>query len=163
MTGRTEAVRDKSAVDTPIVVELVVEVPASAHLLFNYLADLENNPEWNWAIKSVISVSPDAPGEGARFSQERVDADGDTDLLEITRYEPNTLLEVSGTIEEGRVVYRHQLSVLSPRSTKLATRVYLEPTEPVTRPDLYTARLAAAISANLEALRERLQTKTHGR
>lgn len=159
MKGRKPCADDKAAENTPIVVELALEVAASTHTLFNSLADLQNNPEWNWAIRSVTSVSGDDSGEGARFSQERVNSDGETDLFEITRYEPNGFLEVAGRIEEGLVIYGHQLTPIARCGTRLDTRVCQEPTEPVTRPDLYTARLAAAISANLEALREGFSTK----
>lgn len=148
---------------SPVVVDLAVDISVSRKTLFVYLANLENNPEWNWAVKSVTSLKTADPARGVRYSQQRVADRAGTDVLEITRYEPHEHLEISGLINEGHVTYRHHLVRLTHKSTRLRTHVELVPYEPVARPDLYTARLAAAISANLETLRSRLGNRTSAR
>lgn len=108
---------------------------------------------------------PPAPGKadpawGARYSQERVAGGDETDLLEITCYQPEKRLEIKGVINEGHVAYRHQLVRLISRSTRLRTRVEPVTSEPVARTDLDAARLVAAVSANLETLQSRLANRT---
>lgn len=144
----------------PVVVELAVDVAVSRKTLFAYLANLENNTEWNWAVKSVTLLNASDSRHGMRYSQQRVDGGDETDTLEITRCEPDELLEIKGVISEGQVTFRHNLVRLTSESTRLRTSVELDPAEPVARPDLYTARLVAAASANLETLRSRLSNRT---
>lgn len=157
-------VSPRSFIDlSPLVVDLAVDMPVSRKTLFAYLANLENNPEWNWAVKTVTSLKAADPARGTRYSQERVAGGAGIDVLEIARYEPDEYLEITGVINEGHVTYRHHLVRLTSKSTRLRTTVELVPNEPVARPDLYTARLVAAISANLETLRSRLANRTSAR
>ncbi|HUG31491.1 MAG TPA: SRPBCC family protein [Acidimicrobiia bacterium] len=153
----------RSEEPTPMLIERAVHVAASRQALFTYLANLENNPEWNWAVKSVTSLRVADPAQGVRYSQERVSGGDETDLLEITRYEPDEHLEIKGVINEGHVTYRHHLIRLTSKSTRLRTSVELVPNEPVARPDLYAARLVAAVSANLETLMSRFENTTSAR
>lgn len=163
-TRRLRSAARRSSEERPsVVVELSVDVPVSKRTLFAYLANLENNPEWNWAVRSVTSLQTADPAQGARYSQQRAAGGDETDLLEITEYEPDEHLEIEGVVNEGHVAYRHHLVGLTSRSTRLRTDVELVPNEPVARPDLYAARLVAAVSANLEMLRSRLVIRTSGR
>lgn len=159
MSGETRPLRPisgrSSQEQLPVVVDLAVDISVSRKTLFAYLANLENNPEWNWAVKSVTSLKLADPARGVRYSQERFASGHPIDLLEITRYEPDEHLEISG-VHEGHVTYRHHLVRLTSSSTRLRTHVELVPYEPVARSDLYTARLVAAVSANLETLRSRI-------
>jgi hypothetical protein len=139
---------------------LAVDIPVSMKTLFAYLAKLGNNPEWNWVVQPVTSLQAADPARGMRYSQQRVAGGDASNLLEITRYQPDEHLEIEGVINEGHVAYRHPLVRLASESTRLRTSVELDPNEPVARPDLYTAKLVAAGSANLEVLRSRLANRT---
>jgi hypothetical protein len=74
-------------------------------------------------------------------------------LLEVTTYEPPRLLAVSGALDEGEVRYHYELTEMTPSRTRLEITVELESVIPARGADLYTARLGAALSTNLEALR----------
>ena len=88
---------------------------------------------------------------------------GATKSVCITRYEPDEHLEIKVVINEGHVTYRHHLIRLTSKSTRLRTSVELVPNEPVARPDLYAARLVAAVSANLATLMSRFENTTSAR
>lgn len=133
--------------------DLALEIPAPAEAVFAYLSDLENNPHWNWAVAATTALD-DRLGGGSRYLQERVWPRPRGDILEITAYEPPRLLEVvAGESDDGPVRYRYRLAAKGSASTRLEARVELEPSDPKRRPDMYTARIGAAIAANLENLR----------
>jgi hypothetical protein len=74
-------------------------------------------------------------------------------LLEVTTYEPPRLLAVSGALDEGEVRYHYELTEMTPSRTRLDITVELESEIRARGADLYTARLGAALSTNLEVLR----------
>jgi hypothetical protein len=74
-------------------------------------------------------------------------------VLEVTTYEPPRLLAVRGEMDEGKVSYHYELTDMDPSRTRLHITVKLESAIPGRGADLYTARLGATLSTNLEALR----------
>lgn len=139
---------------TPIRVALSIDIPAPRGPIFTYLADLTNNSRWNWAVRATTPLRAGAPHQGARYLQQRAAPRTGTDLLQISRFAPPGLLEVTGQVDEGIVRYRYELAPTSGGQTRLTTRVELHSSgEAPSRADLYTARLGDAVAANLESLR----------
>lgn len=163
MTSEVAGVAGGRGLTRTISIHFDVEVPASRRDLFAYLSDLRNNPSWNWAVREVTPIGSGVPREGTRYRQERTTPDGGQGMLEITALGLDEHLEVRGDIEEGQITYRHDLKAMSRHVTRLLTTVLLDPVEPPMRQDLYTARLGAAISANLETLRSRFRVSASAR
>jgi uncharacterized protein YndB with AHSA1/START domain len=74
--------------------DLVINRPADE--VFRYLADLENLPRWNYAIAETQKVSPGSPAQGTVYQQTRTLPRPMQETLEISRYEPDRLLAVTG-------------------------------------------------------------------
>lgn len=113
-------------------------------------------------MKTVSWLSPGAPNRPARYVQERTTSGIGADILEVTILERDHKLEISGWIEEGRIVYRHELSEIGRDATRLDTTIELIPFEPFSRPDLFASRLCSAAAANLDSLRSILEDRTPG-
>lgn len=137
----------------PIRIDLAIEIPASQGRVFSYLSDLENNPHWNWAVTATTPLHAGPPRRGSRFLQQRTVPRPGGDVLEITGYRPDTLLEVSSRIDEGEIRYRYQLAPLGAARTRVCMTVELDSPDHMDRTDLYAARLGAGIATNLENLR----------
>jgi hypothetical protein len=137
---------------TPIRLDLAIEIPEARDEVFSYLSHLENNPHWNWAVLATTPLDG-PPSRGTRYIQHRTWPRPGSDLLEVTTYEPPRLLAVSGALDEGEVRYRYELIDMTPSRTRLNISVELESEIPERGANLYTARLGAALSTNLEALR----------
>ena len=160
-TERAENLRSKQTTNKPrqdtrrppIRIDLVIEIPASQGRVFSYLSDLENNPHWNWAVAATTPLHAGPPRQGSRFLQQRTVPRPGGDVLEITGYRPDTLLEVSSRLEEGEVRYRYELAPLDAEQTRVCVTVELDSSDHMDRTDLYAARMGAAIAANLENLR----------
>lgn len=136
----------------PIRIERGIEIPASRDDVWAYLSDLANNPRWNWAVTATTPLDG-PPRRGTRYVQHRAWPRPGREMLEVTSYEPPRLLAVHGELDEGRVSYHYELTDLSPSRTRLRMTVELESAIPGRGVDLYTARLGATLSTNLEALR----------
>jgi hypothetical protein len=148
--------RPKNRIDeknrTPIRLELAIEIPEARDEVFSYLSHLENNPHWNWAVLATTPLDG-PPRRGTRYIQHRTWPRPGSDLLEVTIYEPPSLLAVSGALDEGEVRYRYELTDMTPSRTRLNIMVDLESEITERGANLYTARLGAALSTNLETLR----------
>jgi hypothetical protein len=136
---------------TPIRLDLAIEIPEARDEVFSYLSHLENNPHWNWAVLATTPL--DGPSRGTRYIQHRTWPRPGSDLLEVTTYDPPRLLAVSGALDDGEVRYHYELTDMNPSRTRLDITVELESEIPERGANLYTARLGAALSTNLEALR----------
>lgn len=154
MKSQETQTRESSRHQTPIRVTLSIDIPAPRETTFAYLADLTNNSRWNWAVRATTPLRAGAPHQGARYLQQRAAPRTGTDLLQISRYDPPGLLEVTGQVDEGTVRYRYELTPTSAGRTRLTTRVeLLSSGNALPRADLYAARLGEAVAANLESLR----------
>lgn len=151
---RIQTLREIPRHRTPIRVALSIDILAPRESIFAYLADLTNNSRWNWAVRATTPLRAGTPHQGARYLQQRAAPRTGTDLLQISRFTPPALLEVTGQVDEGTVCYRYELSPTAGGQTRLTTRVELHSSGVTpSRTDLYTARLADAVAANLESLR----------
>lgn len=93
------------------------------------------------------------PRRGTRYIQHRTWPRPGSDLLEVANYQPPRLLTVRGELNEGEVRYHYELTDMTRSRTRLNITVDLESEIPERGADLYTARLGAALSTNLEDLR----------
>ncbi len=126
--------------------------------VFAYLAQFENVPQWNHAIRETRMTSRGPVGVGARYVQNRTLPTRGEETFEITEYEPDRKLSIRGTFGPfpGRIAYE-----LEPMNdgTRLTNAVALEPSGllSVFAP-LATSRIKAEVAANLATLKRRLES-----
>jgi uncharacterized membrane protein len=135
----------------PITVESAVDIPASVSAVFGYLANLENNPLWNWAVTETRALDG-APRRGSRYMQSHSSPARSEEILHIASYRENELLEIISKVDGGSVLYRYDLSPISDVATRLRLEVEMSPPGRGGRPDLFAERLVSVLAMNLESL-----------
>ena len=66
--------------------------------VFNFLADLENIPRWNWAIQETRKVSDVPLGVGTRYHQVRTVPGRSEEDLEVTTFQPPHRIGIRGRL-----------------------------------------------------------------
>ena len=77
---------------------ITIESPPAT--VFAYLANLENLPQWNYALAETRQLTPGPPGVGTRYLQTRTIPVHAEETLEIIELTPNHKLTVQGTPKE---------------------------------------------------------------
>jgi carbon monoxide dehydrogenase subunit G len=75
-----------------------IRINRSRDAVFAYLADLENLPRWNYAIKETRKVSAGPVRVGSEFHQIRTIPSYQEESLEVVELEPSRKLAVRGTL-----------------------------------------------------------------
>ena len=134
-----------------------VEIGRQIDEVFGYVADLENVPEWNYAIDETRKVTPGPVGEGTRYRQVRSVPRPGEEALEIVDYVPPSDLVVEGDLGpfRARLGYRFESSGTG---TLLTNEVELTPNGPTGfLARVASNRIAEAVAANLGQLKTRLE------
>jgi uncharacterized protein YndB with AHSA1/START domain len=143
-----------AAADTTPQLRVVVHavLPREPEAVFDYLARLENNPEWNWAVTSILALTDGPPRQGSLYLQGSAGGDGTT--LELTQIEPPDLLVVRSAGAEFSATYRYRLSAASSDATLVSLEVTVSPSHPVGLTELYLQRIRVALRSSLDNLGE---------
>lgn len=138
----------------------VIRIDKAPEEVYAYLSDLEHTPEWNWAISETSKTTPGPARVGTRYRQTRTVPRSATEELEIVALEPDSHIELEGTLAqfEARISYR-----LDERSgrTHVTNHVTLEApgalrlAEPLLAP-----RIENAVASNLKDLKTILESPT---
>jgi len=126
--------------------------------VFTFLAHLENLPRWNYAISETRKVSEGAVGVGSRYRQTRTLPTRSEETFEVTEFERDSRLSLRGTLGpfQSEVTY---LLTAEGDSTILANTMKLKPSGPARLvAPLATSRIKSAVAANLDALKQILDT-----
>jgi len=104
--------------------EIVIALPR--HQVFGYLANLENVPAWNYAIKRTQKVSSGPIGVGTEFRQIRTLPRPSEEVFAVTEFEPPERLVIEGSLGpfNARMIYRLEGSG---NTTTLVNEVQLTP------------------------------------
>jgi uncharacterized protein YndB with AHSA1/START domain len=138
----------------------VVDIDRPPREVFGYLSDLENTPNWNWAIESTRKVGGGEIGVGTRYRQIRAVPRRAVETLEITALEPDTRLEVTGDLASFQARLAYHLEPLG-GATRVTNRVELDPPALLAPLNAVLAkRIKAAVADNLGMLRARLESAT---
>lgn len=121
--------------------------------VFAFLADLENLPRWNYAIRETRKISPGPTGIGSMYTQTRSLPTPSVETLEITDSEPDKTLSIRGGFGplSGRSTYRLDAIGIATQLTN-----YMEFSETGAPPIValfVTAQVKAAVAANLGVLK----------
>ncbi|MEU5153740.1 SRPBCC family protein [Glycomyces sp. NPDC021274] len=125
--------------------------------VFAYLAELENIPQWNYAIGETRRTSAGPVGVGSQYTQVRTIPAHAEEQLEITGFEPDSELTITGDLGpfHGEITYR-----LAPAEggTALTNSMALQASGPARLiAPLAATRVKNAVAANLEALKQLLE------
>ena len=75
-----------------------VEIERHIDDVFAYLGDLENVPEWNWAVTATHKVSEGPVGVGTEYRQTRTVPRPGSEELRLTSFEPPSTIVIEGTL-----------------------------------------------------------------
>lgn len=130
-------------------------IPLPAERVFDYLSELDNNPQWNWSVTATTPLTPGPPRSGSRYTQTSAAEPDHAQILEVTRIERPRLLEVEASGHRSTATYRYQLASAE-GGTRLTVHATLRPRHPVGIPVLYVQRLQAGLRGNIDNLRSLL-------
>jgi Polyketide cyclase / dehydrase and lipid transport len=127
--------------------------------VFAFLADFENIPTWNYAIVETKKTSPGPVGPGSTYRQIRSVPRRSEEGFEVTVFEPTSRLEIHGDIGPFTATIGYLLASEG-NGTSLTNVVDLEPPAGPLRllAPLATSRVKTAVAANLDKLRQILET-----
>jgi uncharacterized protein YndB with AHSA1/START domain len=125
--------------------------------VFAFLADFENIPKWNYAIVETRKVTPGPVGVGTAYRQTRSVPRRSEEGFEVTGFEPESRLEVQGTIGPFQARLRYTLEPVA-EETRLTNAVDLTGSGPRgLAARLAASRVKEAVAANLDALKRLLE------
>ena len=134
-----------------------VTVQRSPHEVFEYLANFENVPDWNYAIVETRKTSDGPVGVGTKYRQTRSLPSPSEEVFEVTEFEPDQRLAIHGGLGpfEGTLTYELETVADGTRITNsadLEAHGLLKIAAP-----LASRRVGDAVAANLEKLKEILE------
>lgn len=136
--------------------EVLIRRPTAA--VFAYLADLENLPRWNYAIRETRRVSAGAVGAGTVYRQIRSLPKPMEETLEIVEYEPASRLVVRGGLGVFGGSLTYVLHTLDD-ATRLVNDVELTASGPrAALAAVSSNAIKGAVAANLQVLRQLLES-----
>lgn len=134
-----------------------VSIDRPAADIYAYLRDLENVPEWNWAITETTKTTHGPIAVGTRYRQTRTIPQPASETLEITTLNPNVHIEIQGTLAALAARVRYDLTEVD-GGTTVANTVNLEPHGPLRLAGpVLRSRIKKAVAANLNDLKARLE------
>lgn len=134
-----------------------VTVQRSPHEVFEYLANFENVPDWNYAIVETRKTSDGPVGVGTKYRQTRSLPSPSEEAFEVTEFEPDQRLAIHGGLGpfEGTLTYELETVADGTRITNsadLEAHGLLKIAAP-----LASSRVGDAVAANLQKLKEILE------
>ena len=126
--------------------------------VFAFLAHFENVPLWNYAISETRKITGGPVDVGSRYRQTRTVPTRSEETFEVTEFEPDRRLSIQGTLGpfHGDITY-----LLEPAgsATALTNTMNLQPSGPLRLvAPLAASRVKSAVAANLDTLRQILET-----
>lgn len=135
--------------------ELTITRPVDE--VFNYLADFENVPRWNYAIVETRPTTPGPVAVGSTYRQTRSIPSPAEESFEVTRFEPFRALAIRGQLGPFPAVVTYQVSA-DGVGTRLVNTVELELRGAARLAGrLVTAQVKTAVAKNLDVLRQILE------
>ncbi|MEX2654263.1 MAG: SRPBCC family protein [Acidimicrobiia bacterium] len=146
----------------PIRVSTDVIISAPIDSVFAFVSDLRHTPTWNRAIVTTDALSVGPIRRGSRYLQTRTVPRHSQEIVEITTFEPNRLLELVSDEEGAGVRYGYEFEAVNDYETRVTMTVTLQPDHPVGRRDLYRQRLVRIMASNLVHLRTAIRSALRG-
>ncbi len=134
-----------------------VSIERSAPDVFEFVADLENVPKWNYAIVETRKTSEGHVRVGATYRQVRSIPTRSEETLEVTTFEPERRFAVRGDLGPFDGTLTYELEEVG-GATRLVNTAELE-AHGVMRlaAPIVSGRVREAVAANLEVLKQLLE------
>jgi uncharacterized protein YndB with AHSA1/START domain len=134
---------------------ITIDRPAAA--VFAYLADLENLPEWNYAIQQTRKITAGPVGVGSRYLQTRTIPVHHEEGLEVIEFDRDRSLTVRGSLNSFPALISYTLSP-DGNATALTNTVDLQPPRALNLvAPIAMHRIQSAVAANLNVLKQTLE------
>jgi len=134
-----------------------VTIHRPAHDVFQFIADLENVPKWNYAIVETRKTSDGPVGIGTRYRQVRTLPTRSEETLQVTELEPDRRFAVHGDLGPLVGTLTYEFEYVNGR-TRLTNRADLEGRGLMKfAAPIATGRVREAVAANLRALKRLLE------
>jgi uncharacterized protein YndB with AHSA1/START domain len=134
-----------------------ITIDRNPDAVFGYLADLENLPEWNYAIQQTRKVTADPVGAGSRYLQTRTIPVHRQEGLEVIEFDPDRSLTLRGSLNSFRALISYTLRP-DGNTTALTNTVDLQPPRTLNLlAPIATHRIQSAVAANLNVLKRTLE------
>jgi Polyketide cyclase / dehydrase and lipid transport len=139
--------------------ENTVTIRRAVEDMFAFLADFENIPTWNYAIVETKKTSPGPVAVGTTYRQLRSIPSRSEEGFRVTGFEPTSRLEVHGDIGPFTATISYLLRPTED-GTRLTNVVDLEAASRALRlaAPLAASRVKTAVAANLDTLKQHLET-----
>ncbi len=126
--------------------------------VFDFLADFENVPKWNYAIVETKKISQGWVGPGTRYRQTRSIPAPSTEAFEVTEFVPDHRLAIRGDLGPFTGTLTYDLQPVA-AATRVTNSVELQSTGlmRVAAP-LATGRVRDAVGRNLAELKALLES-----
>jgi len=134
-----------------------IVIERSPHDVFEFVADLENVPRWNYAIVETRKTSDGPIGVGSTYRQVRSVPARSEESLRVTEFEPDRRFAVRGELGPFEATLTYELEGVG-GMTRLTNSADLEASGilKLTAP-IASSRIRAAVAANLAALKQLLE------
>lgn len=125
--------------------------------VFAYLADFENLPRWNYAIRETRKVTTGPVNVGARYRQSRTVPARSEETFEVTEFEPDRRLTIRGSFGPfpAEITY-----IIHPEgnATALTNTFDLQRPRPLSlMAPIVSRRIQSAVAVNLDVLKQTLE------
>ena len=125
--------------------------------VFAYLADLENLPQWNYAIEKTRKITSSPIGVGSQYLQTRMIPVRGEECLEIIEFEPENRITVRGSLNAFPALINYTLYA-DGSATNLTNTVELQlPRALNLLAPIARQRIQSAVAANLDVLKQTLE------
>lgn len=142
-----------------MIIENEIEIHRPIGEVFEFLANLENIPTWNYAIETTRRIDPGPVGVGSEFRQIRKVPSRSVETIRIDEYEPPTRLVITGRLGPFSARLAYQLESRHDR-TSLVNQVDLTPQGAARLLAPVASRtIGAAVADNLEVLKSILEQR----
>lgn len=140
--------------------ENTVTIRRPVDVVFDFVADFENTPHWNYAIVSTEKSVPGPVRVGTTYRQVRSTPRRSEESLEVTEFEPNRLVAVQGTLGPFDAVMTYRFEP-DGDSTRLTNTAHLTAHGALRfAAPLAAGRIRGAVAANLGKLKELLEGRS---
>ena len=131
-----------------------IEIQASTHEVFDFVADMRNMPKWNYFVMKVTQENGDGPELGARYHQTRKT---DSQSYEMIHFEPGQSLIIKTIPGSSPIFERYLRFEATANSTRLIDEMTLRTGYPGILERLVVGRIRRAVAENLGNLKELLE------
>jgi hypothetical protein len=137
---------------------LVIDAPQQ--LLFDYLAHLENLPDWNYALARTEQTSPGPVGVGTTFRQTRTLPRPAHESLTVAGFDPPDWLAFEGQFGPFHGTSTYALATVGDHVTRLINDFDLEPSSAL-KPlaGLIGTRVKHEVAQNLQLLKKIVESR----